>query len=119
MSETDSLSEARPVEIVRWGQKSHCAIPETPPSLNFSIALWIVPTGGGAHGACGNSNSGHQFREEFRRIIRMDDIRSAASKVNSVQQFRYEGLGLAIQERDDGHHFGEAINDGQGFDFAR
>jgi hypothetical protein len=57
MRETDALCKARPFEIVGWRQKTHGSIPETPPGLYFTIALWVVPAGGGAQGAGGGSNS--------------------------------------------------------------
>ena len=61
VSETDTLSKARPVKIIRGRQKFHCAIPESPPGLDLTVALWIVSAGGGATGASDGSDGCQQL----------------------------------------------------------
>jgi hypothetical protein len=55
-----------------------------------------VATGRGTLGARDVGDGGHQLAEEFRRVVRMEDVGRAAAKMQFVEETRYEGSGLAI-----------------------
>ncbi len=45
--------EERPVKVFVGGQELHAAIPESPPTFNFAVALCVVSAGGGVLGTGG------------------------------------------------------------------
>ncbi len=54
---TNALREKRPVKVFVGGQELHAAIPESPPTFNFAVALGVVPAGGGVLGTGGVQHS--------------------------------------------------------------
>ncbi len=117
--ETDALSEERPGRVLRGGQVAHGAVPKSPPGLNFSVGLGVVAAGGSTLGSGDRGNGGHEFAQEFRGVVRVDDVGRAATKMDFIQQTRYEGGGLAIGKGGEDHSLGEAVDQGQGFGLAR
>ena len=61
VGETNALGERRPVEVVSWGQKFHCAVPKSPPAFNFSVALCVVSAGGDASRASSSRKMSEKF----------------------------------------------------------
>ena len=69
--------------------------------------------------ASDGGNSGHEFTQEFWGVVGVQYIGGTTSKVEFVEQARYQGGGVAVREWDDHDSFGETVNEGQGFGFAR
>jgi hypothetical protein len=69
VSEIDALGERRPVEVVGGRQKFHGPIPVTPPTLNLTVALGIVPAGCYARRADRSSEMDEKFGHELLRLI--------------------------------------------------
>ncbi len=101
VSEAYALGEERPDEILRGRQISHGAVPKPPPCFNFTVGLWVVTAGGCAMRASDGGDSCHEFTQEFRSVIRVQDFRGATSKVEFVEKARYQGGGLAVGEADE------------------
>ncbi len=59
-----------------------------------------MSAGGRALGAGDGSDGGHEIAEEFRGVVRVDDVGRASAEMQFVEQFRYEGGGVAIEEGD-------------------
>ncbi len=55
-----------------------------------------MATGRGTLGARDVGDSGHQLAEEFRRVVRMNDVGRAATKMQFIEETRYEGSGFSI-----------------------
>jgi hypothetical protein len=85
VSETDALGKRRPVLIFRRREQFHGAVPVTPPTLDFSVALGVVATGGGAGRASRGEHGREEFREELRGgVARNAWITSGASRRNQI-----------------------------------
>ncbi len=85
VGEADALGEGGPEKIVRWGEEFHGSVPKSPPAFDLPITLCVVAAGGGAGSACRIEEGGHEFREEFRRGIGVDDVGGATTKENLVE----------------------------------
>ena len=46
VGKANALGEGRPVKVVSWRQEFHSAIPESPPTFNFPVALCVMAAGG-------------------------------------------------------------------------
>ncbi len=57
MRKANVLRGEKPVKVFVGGQKLHAAIPESPSTFNFTIALCVVPAGGGVLGTGGVQHS--------------------------------------------------------------
>ncbi len=77
MGEANALGEGRPVKIVGGRQELHCAIPESPPTFNFPIALCVMAAGGGASGAGGSGEMGEEFRHELLGFVAVKNTSSS------------------------------------------
>ncbi len=55
-------------------------------------------------------DGGQEFAEEFWSIVRVNNVRGAAAEVEFVEQFRYEGGGVAIREGDQDYSLCEAVD---------
>ena len=119
VGETDSLGVLGPIEVLRGGEIAHRAIPKAPPRFNFAVGLWAVSAGCRPDGTGDFRDASHQVTEEFGGIIRVDDVGGAASEEELIEKTRYEGGGLSVREGDKKDGFGEAVNEGEGFGFAR
>ncbi len=84
VSETDALGKRRPVVVFRRREQFHGAVPITPPTLDFSVALGVVATGGGASSAGRGEHGREEFREELGGGIAMDNVRCTPSEPNFV-----------------------------------
>jgi hypothetical protein len=73
--ETDALRERGPCLVFCGGEELHAPVPKSPPTLDFTIALCVVPTGGGVLGTGGFQHSGEQSGEKLRRGIGVDYVR--------------------------------------------
>ena len=114
----NALRERGPLEILRRGEEFHAAIPESPPTLNFPVALCVVPTGGGVLGACGGKNSSEQSGQELGSSIGMDDIRCATGEPYCVEEGGNESGCGAVLEWEDKDGFRETVHDCQSFGLA-
>ena len=70
----DSLSVERPCRVLRWGEITHSPVPKSPPGFDFAVRLRVVAACGSTLRACDCGDGGHQFAEEFRCIIGVEDI---------------------------------------------
>jgi hypothetical protein len=61
----------------------------------------------------------HEFPKEFGGIVRVQNIRRAATKMELVEKSRYEGGSLAVGKGDEQNSLGEAVYQGEGFRFTR
>jgi hypothetical protein len=69
--------------------------------------------------ASDSRDSVHEFPKEFGSVVRVQDIRRATTKVKFVEKARYKGGGLAVGKGDKQDSLGEAVDEGEGFRFAR
>ena len=111
VGEADALSESGPTKIVGRGEEFHRSIPVSPPAFNLSITLCVVSTGRGACRSGGVQQGSHEFGQELRGGIGVDDVWSAAAEKDLVKHTRCEGVGFAVREGEDENGFGEAIDD--------
>ena len=84
VGKTDALGKCRPGVIFRRREQFHGAVPITPPTLDFSVALGVVATGGGAGSAGRGEHGREEFREELRGGVAMDNIRCTSPEPNFV-----------------------------------
>jgi hypothetical protein len=115
---TNSLGVERPGFILGLGEITHCPVPESPPGLYFPVRLGVVAASGSALRAGDVGDGCHQFAEEFRCIVGVEDVGGAAAKMQFIEESRYKGGGLAVGKRDENHCFSETINQGQGLCFT-
>ncbi len=55
-----------------------------------------MTAGCGALGASDVGDGGHQLAEEFRRIVRVEDIRGATAKMKFIEKKRCKGSGFPV-----------------------
>ncbi len=118
VGEANALGVLGPEEVLAGGEVTHSAIPKSPPGLNFSVGLWVVSEGGSPSSAGDLGDACHQFTEEFGGVVGVDDVRSAATEMELIEEVRYQGGGVAIREGDDEDSFCKAVDEVQGFGFA-
>jgi hypothetical protein len=75
MRKTDALGERGTCQVLCRGEELHAPVPKSPPTLDFTIALCVVPTGGGVLGTGGFQHSSEQSREKLGCGIGVDDVR--------------------------------------------
>ena len=110
VGEANALGVLGPEEVLAGGEITHSAIPKSPPRFNFSVGLGVVSEGGSPSSAGDRGDFCHEFAEEFGGVVRVDDVRSAATEVELIEEARYQGDGVAIREGDDKNSFCEAVN---------
>ena len=77
-----------------------------------------MTTGGGALCARDVGDRKQEVAKEFGGIVRMEDIGRAAAEVQRVQQSRYKGGGVAVEQGDKDDGFGKTVDQGEGLGFA-
>ncbi len=118
VGETDALGKCRPGVIFGRREQFHGAVPITPPTLDFSVALGVVTTGGDASGAGRSEHGREEFREELGGGVAMDNVRCTSPESNFVEKTGDKCGGGTVGEGDHKHRFGEAIHDSQGLGLA-
>ncbi len=96
----------------------HTAIPESPSTLDFPVALGVVSTGGGVLCARGGENSSKQRGQELGSSVGVNYIRCATAEPDCVEEGGNKGGRCAVLEGEDKDGFGETVHDSQSFGLA-
>ncbi len=97
---TNSLGVERPGFILGLGEITHYPVPKSPPGLYFPVRLGVVAASGSALRAGDVGDGCHQFAEEFRRIVGVEDVGGATAKMQFIEESRYKGGGLAVRREE-------------------